>query len=251
MHLAWTVLVAAIAAQSPTTTAAGDKPPPYTSTPTATATYPWPAAVPPRTLHVSGEGRASAAPDQAVFTVAVTALDASLARATRDANERARKLLDALSAVGVPAVDRQTVRFDVQMQRNLPKPEAPPRITGYRVTNAIAVKLRDLAKLGAVLDAALAAGANEVESLALTRADPSPERASALAGAVKAARAKAEVMAKAAGLRLGQILEISEGARGPSPIPMRASFAARAEGVPISEGQIEVEAQVELTFAVD
>jgi len=230
MSLASTVLIAALA----------------TSTPTAPPTFP------PRTLHVSGEGRAFAAPDLAVFTVAVTALDPSLARATRDASERARKLLDALSTAGVASADRQTVRFDVQIERNQPKPGNPPRITGYRVTNAIAVKVRDLAKLGPVLDGALAAGANEAESLALTRADPSAERASALADAVKAARAKAEVMAKAAGLRLGQILELSEGARGgPSPVPMRASFADRAEGVPTAEGQLEVEAQVELTFAVD
>ena len=119
------------------------------------------------------------------------------------------------------------------------------------MTNAIAVKVRDLAKLGTVLDRALAAGANEVESLALTRADPSPERASALASAVRAARAKAEVMAQAAGLPLGQVLELSEGARGPSPIPLRAGLVAQSAGVPIAEGQLEVEAQVELTFAVD
>ncbi len=215
-------------------------------------TYAWPAALPTRTLRVSGEGRASAAPDLAVFTVSVTALDPSLARATRDANERARKVLDALSAAGVSAADRQTVSFDVQIERVLPKAGNPPRITGYRVTNAIAVKVRDLPKLGSVLDRALAAGANEVESLAFTRADTSGERASALADAVKAAHAKAEVMAKAAGLRLGRILELSEGARGPSPLPeMRAFNSAKAKGVPIAEGQIEVEAQVELTFAVD
>jgi uncharacterized protein YggE len=244
MRLASTVLIAAIA----TSASAAPSPQPSTSTPISTPTA---TAPPTRTLHVSGEGRAFAAPDLAVFTSSVTAIDPSLARATRDANERARKVLDALSAAGVAAADRQTVRFDVQIERNMAKPTDPPRITGYRVTNAIAVKVRDLPKLGSVLDRALAAGANEVESLALTRADPSPEEASALAGAVKAARAKAEVMAKAAGLRLGQVLDLSEAVGAPSPVPMRAALAARADGVPVAEGQIEVEAQVELTFAVD
>ena len=58
-------------------------------------------------------------------------------------------------------------------------------------------------------------------------------------------------MAQAAGLRLGQVLELSEGGRGPSPIPLRAGFVAQSAGIPIAEGQLEVEAQVELTFAVD
>ncbi|HEX7623683.1 MAG TPA: SIMPL domain-containing protein [Anaeromyxobacteraceae bacterium] len=245
MRLASTALIAAIAASS-------SAPSPQPSPPPVERGKETPATLPSRTLRVSGEGRASAAPDLAIFTVAVTALDPSLARATRDANERARKLLDALSAAGVADADRQTVRFDVQLERNVATPRDPPRITGYRVTNAIAVNVRDLAKLGTVLDRALATGADEVESLSLTRADSSPERATALAAAVRAARAKAEVMAKAAGLRLGQVLELSEGARGPSPIPLRATFVARAAGgVPIAEGQLEVEAQVELTFAVD
>jgi uncharacterized protein YggE len=111
------------------------------------------------------------------------------------------------------------------------------------------VKVRDLAQLGPLLDRATAAGANEVEGLSLQKDDTAPEEARALAAAVRAARAKAEELARAAGLRLGEVLELSEGGRAPGPIPVRA-MAMRGAGVPVAEGQIEVSAEVEMVFAV-
>lgn len=202
-----------------------------------------------RTLRVSGEGRAYAAPDVAVVTLSVTALDPSLQKATRDVTERARRLLDEVQRSGVAPADVQTARYDVQIDRRPERPGAPPAIAGYRVTNAIRVKVRDLARLGPLLDRATAAGANEVEGLALQKDDTSPEAARALAAAVRVARAKAEEMARAAGVRLGEILELSEGGRAPAPVPLRA-MAMREASVPVAEGQIEVGAEVELVFAV-
>jgi uncharacterized protein len=218
------------------------------------------AAVPPsaaaaagalRILRVSGEGRAYAAPDVAVVTLAVTALDPSLQKATRDVADRARRLLEEVKRAGVAPADAQTARYDVQIERRMEKSDQPPVIAGYRVTNAVRVKVRDLARLGALLDRATAAGANEVEGLALLKDDTSVESARALAAAVRAARAKAEEMARAAGLRLGDVLELSEGGRGPrpGPFPMRAAMA-RDDSVPVAEGQIEVSAEVEMVFAV-
>jgi len=204
-----------------------------------------------RTLRVSGEGKAYAAPDVAVVTLAVTAIDPSLQKATRDVTDRARRLLDEVQRAGVAPADVQTARYDVQIERRAERPGAPPALSGYRVTNAVRVKVRDLARLGPLLDRATAAGANEVEGLALQKDDTAPETARALAAAVHAARAKAEEMARAAGLRLGELLDLSEGRRapGPGPFPVRA-MAMREASVPVAEGQVEVSAEVELVFAV-
>jgi uncharacterized protein len=202
-----------------------------------------------RTLRAAGEGRTTAVPDLATVTFAAVAVDASLAKATRDANDRARRLLDAVAAAGVPTADVQTSRYDVQIERGAERPQDPPRIRGYRVTNAIAVRVRDLARLGALLDRAVAAGANEVDGPVFSRADPAAEQARALAAAVRAARTKAEEMARAAGVQLGELLELREGRSGqPGPIPVRM-MSASAE-VPISAGQMTFVMEVELVFAL-
>lgn len=204
----------------------------------------------PRTLRVTGEGRVSVPPDLATVTFAAVAVDPSLSKATRDAGDRARRLLDAVAAAGVPAADVQTSRYEVQVERGAERPQDPPRIRGYRVANAVTVRLRELDRLGALLDRAVAAGANEVEGPAFSRADPSPEEARALAAAVRAARAKAEELARAAGVRLGPVLELREGGAGPGPIPVVRALAARAE-VPVSPGLLTVERSVELVFALE
>lgn len=206
----------------------------------------------PRTLRVTGEGRASAVPDTAVVTFGVTAVNGSLAAATREATDRARRLSDVLRTVVAPA-DLQTARYDVQIeyaQSSRPS-DAPPRITGYRVSNDLGARVRDLSKLGGLLDRAVAAGANEIRGLAFLKDDTSPEQARALVAAVKAARAKAEEMARAAGVRLGELVDLSEGARGPGPVPVGRMMAMSvANEVPVEAGQVEVAAHVEAIFAV-
>lgn len=204
----------------------------------------------PRTVRVTGEGRVAVPPDLATVTFAAVAVDPSLSKATRDANDRARRLLDAVAAAGVPAADVQTSRYEVQVERGAERPQDPPRIRGYRVANAVTVRLRALDRLGALLDRAVAAGANEVEGPAFSRADPAPEEARALAAAVRAARAKAEELARAAGVRLGAVLELREGGAGPGPIPRVRALAAGAE-VPFSPGLLTVERSVELVFALE
>jgi uncharacterized protein YggE len=204
-----------------------------------------------RTLQVTGEGRAMVAPDLATVTFAAVAVDPSLVKATRDANDRARRLLDAVAAGGIPAADVQTSRYEVQIERSAERPQDPPRIRGYRVTNAVVVKVRELSRLGALLDRAVAAGANEVGGPAFSRADPAPEEARALAAAVRAGRAKAEEMARAAGVRLGALLELREGGRGrPGPLMTARALSAGAE-TPVAPGQIAFENQVEMVFALE
>ena len=209
-------------------------------------------ARPARTLRVTGEGKARTAPDVAVVTLGISIFDASLARATREANERARRMLDVFHPA-VASADIHTVRYSVQVQyARLDKPDDLPRIAGYRVENVVQVKVRDLARVGALLDAAVAAGANEVQGLEFLKDDLGPEESRARTEAVKAARAKAEEMAKAAGVELGELMDLSEGVRGPAPRPLmaRAMALAPTSAPPVEAGELEITAQVEAVYAI-
>jgi len=208
--------------------------------------------VPPRTLHVSGEGRAFAAPDVARATIGVDVENDSLARATADAAARMRGVLAAFGKAGVASKDVRTVRYDVEVRRKPVKLSGSGgEPSGYRVVNQVQVTIRDLGKVGAILDQVVAAGANEVSGLSFDKEDTSGERSRALEAAVADARAKAGVLARAAGATLGEVLQVTEGGRGPMPM-QRESFAmAKASGdVPIAEGQLEIAASVDLTFAL-
>jgi uncharacterized protein YggE len=219
-----------------------------------TAQVPGAAAPPPapaRTIQVSGEGRAQAAPDVARVTIGVQARDAaSLAKASADATARMRKVLAALEKGGVASKDVRTVRYDVEVQRSYEK-SSPGAVTGYLVSNQVAVTVRDLARLGAILDQVVAAGSNAVEGLVLEKEDTTAERARALEAAVADARAKAAVLAKAAGVALGEVVRVAEASAG-GPVPLAEGFAAtRAAGpVPVAAGQVEIVARVEVAVAI-
>jgi hypothetical protein len=221
---------------------------------TAQATAPAPVAVapvPPRSIHVSGEGRAFAAPDVARVTIGVQARDAaSLARASAEASARMKRVLAALERGGVASKDVRTVRYDVEVQRSYEKPN-PGAVTGYVVSNQVAVTVRDLAKLGALLDQVVAAGSNAIEGLSFEKEDPSAERARALEAAVADARAKAATLAKAAGVTLGEVLLVAESGPGAIPFAEKGVVAMRAGGaVPIATGQLELVATVGVTLAI-
>jgi hypothetical protein len=209
-------------------------------------------APPPRVVRVSGEGRVSVPPDVASFSVGVDALAKTVSAATAEASQRMRAVLDALARAGVAAKDVRTTRYDVSIERPW-KDGKPGPVTGYRVSTAADAKVRDLARLGAILDRATEAGSNAVGALRMERDDPSPERLKALAAAYASARAKAEALAKAAGVELGEVLSVSEGAAAtPRPMPvamLRAAPAAEGD-VPVAEGELTYAAQVEVTFAI-
>ncbi len=210
-----------------------------------------PPSTPLRAIHVTGEGHAFAAPDVARVTVGVQARDpASLAKASADATARMKRVLAALEKGGVAAKDVRTTRYDVEVQRSYDRGNAGT-ITGYLVTNQVAVTVRDLARLGALLDQVVAAGSNAIDGLVLDREDTSAERARALEDAVADARAKAAVLAKAAGVSLGEVVQVAESVAGPVPLVDKGFVAARAAGaVPVATGQLEVVASVDVTVAI-
>jgi uncharacterized protein len=205
----------------------------------------------PRTIRVGGEGRASAAPDVAIVTIGVDAIGKSLARTRADADARMREVVAAAKAAGIDPKDVQTTRYDVQIERPW-KDGQPGPITGYHVSNHARLKVRDLTKLGTLLDSTATAGSNAIQGLAFQKEDTTAEESRALAQAVKVARAKAEALAKAAGVGLGDVVSIGESVSHPGPIPMRMemAMAKSAGGAPVETGEIEVVANVEIVFGL-
>ncbi len=206
---------------------------------------------PPRTVAVSGEGRVAVAPDAATFSVGVDALGKSVAAATAEATSRMRSVLDVLSRAGVAPKDVRTTRYDVAIERPWANGKPGP-VTGYRVSTSAEVKVRDLGRLGSVLEQVTAAGSNQVGALRMERLDPKPAQLEALALAYANAREKAKALAVAAGAELGEPLQVSEGGAAPRPMPMMVAKAAMADAapVPVAEGELEYAARVEVVFAL-
>lgn len=208
---------------------------------------------PPRTIAVAGSGRVAVAPDAATFTVGVESTARGVAAATAETNAKMKAVLDAVTAAGVPAKDVRTSGYDVTPERPWKDGKQQP-VTGYRVSTTAEVKVRDLARLGKVLDAVTAAGSNQLHSLRMERADPRPQEREALALAYADARAKAAAIAIAAGAELGDFLSVSEQGIAPRPVPglmmARAAPMGDAAPAPVAQGELEFGARVEVVFAV-
>ena len=199
------------------------------------------------TIAVSGQGEATVVPDRArlsigVQTQAATAADASARNATLQ-----RAVIDAIRGQGIAAEQISTSGYNVYPEQTYDQPTRRSRITGYNVQNTVVVEIRETARVGPVLDAVLARGANLVSSLQFYSSQAEAVRRQALQNAVQRARADAEAMAAAAGGRLGELVELSSDVSAP-PRPvmmeMRASRAAAADATPVSEGTQTVNATV-------
>lgn len=203
-----------------------------------------------RTIQVSGEGRVSVRPDVAVVFAGVTATGKDLGKATADATAAMRRMLDAIAKAGIPANDVQTTRHDVSVDRPWTD-KGPGPVTGYTVVDEVRLTVRDLAKIGLVIERVLAAGSNTLRSLSFEKDDPTPEQARALAAAYASARAKAEALARAAGVTLGEVVTMSAGGQvRPYPMMRNTMAMEKAEGAPVSPGEVEVAASVDVTFAI-
>lgn len=167
--------------------------------PAAAQQQPFPA---PR-ISVTGEGEASARPDMAVLTLGVTR-EAPTAREALDANSDAMAaVIAAMKAEGVEERDLQTSNFSISPVYVYPRPDQPdqkPKITGYQVNNTLSVRLRDIAKVGAVLDKAVTLGVNQGGGISFTNDDPSATLTEARKRAVQDAIDKATTLAEAAGV---------------------------------------------------
>ena len=195
-----------------------------------------------KTVTVTGTGKVTVVPDQASFGFSVD----TRADAARDALARnatlAAAVVAALKSAGVAADDIQTQQVSLSPQTN----EDGTQVVGYTASTTVSVDTT-IAKAGAVVDAAVGAGANGVSGPSLSRSDADAQYREALKRAVADAKEKAQALASAGGLTLGGVRTIVEGS-GVTPMPMAAAKSDLSSGVAIEPGTQEIDATVTVTY---
>ncbi|WP_423067331.1 SIMPL domain-containing protein [Devosia sp. CN2-171] len=212
------------------------------------------------TVSISGMGEVTGAPDTAFINSGVTTQGAT-AKEALDANTKAMNdLLETLKAAGIEARDIQTSGFSVNPNyvysdaRDANGYQLPPKINGYQVFNTVNVRVRDLTILGSVLDKSVSVGANTVNGISFTLADPSKLYDEARKLAFADAKEKAELYAGLADAELGSIRNITE-AQGfvqpPQPYMMKAVADSAGAAVPIATGELSYQINVQVTWDLD
>ena len=215
----------------------------------AGAAFAQPAPSPmPESVSVSGTARVTLVPDRFSFTVGVQTNAPTVDAAVNENNERVARVLAALKAAGAKPEEIQTSGFSIYPQQDYVQGQ-PPRLLGYQVTNNITVRKKEIASASKLLQVAIGAGVNTATGLNFEVSDPTRGRDQGLKAAFDDARAKAALLAAAAGRALGRALHISEGGEpAPPPRPMMARGVMAAQAA-VSEVPVESGTQ-EITFAV-
>jgi len=211
----------------------------------------------PRRIVVLGEGEATVKPDIAILTLSVMR-EALTAREALDANNKAMaEVIAAMKASGVADRDLQTAGVQINPRYDyLNKPDGTQeaKLVAYQVTNTLTVRVRDLAKTGEILDKSVTLGVNQGGGLAFTNDDPSATLTEARKKAVADALVKARTLTDAAGVKLGQVIEISDVSYAQPPVPIVAkafeSGAADA-AVPVEAGENAYKVQISVTFELN
>jgi uncharacterized protein len=207
-----------------------------------------PAGAAANTVTASGAGTTQAAPDTAEMSFGVSTMSPNAKSALDEASKVAEQIASALKKQGIADEDIQTQ--DVSVYPQTVDQDGKQVITGYQASLSVRVKVRDIAKLGEVISAANAAGANEISGPTFTIDDPSPARAKAIDEAVADARKSADAMAEAAGKSVGEVLSMSSSDVGmvSGPRYSQADMAGAAKAVPIEPGQLDISASVVVVF---
>lgn len=205
-----------------------------------------------RWISVTAQGEATVAPDLALVSFAVSGDGRELAPTRDDVNRRSSSVLAKLRELGIADGDLNAPDVGIYPQYDYRKGQ---KLTGYRVVRQMMAKVRSLDSLGDVLDGLVGAGANEVHGAQMSTADPSAAEHAALTAAVEAARAKADVLAAAAGVSLGGVSRIEEEPdHGGGPLPKFRAMAASAEmadaGTEVAAGDLTVTRRVRAWFSI-
>ncbi|HEV2295303.1 MAG TPA: SIMPL domain-containing protein [Tepidisphaeraceae bacterium] len=217
----------------------------------------------PPSIVVTGRGEASAAPDRAVVRLGATAQAEQAQTAQDQVNAIVARAIDALKRAGIAERDIQTRDLSLHPvyseaghipldQRGRGPRE--PRITGYRASNTVEVRVNEVGKVGAVIDAGVTAGANELQGVTFELKEDATARTEALKRAIEKARADAQTIADALGVTLGPIDEALAGGRNEIFPQQRfagmAMEAMPASGTPVQPGEIDVGATVTLRYRI-
>jgi uncharacterized protein len=204
----------------------------------------------PPSVTVTGSGEVSAPPDLARIAAGVVAEAPRAADAVKQTTSAMEKVVAALAQAGIEKKYVQTSRFDVSPVYADAPARGTPAVTAYRASNQVQVEVRGVDKVGAVLDALVAAGANEIGGISFGIAEPAPLEDEARKKAVADARRKAELYAAATGTALGRVLAIDESGGGP-PIPVRYARMEMAQAAPpIAPGELDLAIRVVVTWSL-
>lgn len=201
-----------------------------------------------RRIDVAGSGVVYAVPDQATVQIGVSSQAESASDALTDNSGKTAAVIETIKSLGVDEKDIQTRDFSIYPTYDQ---ATNTKITGYQVTNAVVVIIRDVKNAGAILDQVVQSGANNISGLSFDVADPTAQQAEARTKAVAVARAKAETLAAAAGVSLGEIISINESVSSSGPImPYARADMAMADAVPVATGQQAITVDVSISFAI-
>lgn len=209
------------------------------------------------TLTVTGHGESYATPDLAVVRVGATAQADEAAAAQASVNKVVQATVARLKAIGIDAKQLSTATvtlspmYSGQEPRRPGEAPPPPHVVGYQASNSIRVEVTDIQRVGEVIDAAVKAGANQIEGVSFELKDQGAARASALQRAVSDAEMKAKVIAEAMRVRLDTVAEVNEGGVQPIyPQPQMRTMLAQDVGSPIEPGQVRVNATVTVRYRI-
>jgi len=204
--------------------------------------------IPPAAISVTGEATVSVPPDLAEIDGGVTS-EAKTAREASEANNAAMgKVLQALKGAGIEEKDIRTSRLSLQPQ-SAPNRSGPSAIAGYRASNRVTVRVRDVTKVASAIDTLVGAGANEIGGINFVVSQASKLLDEARERAVADARRKAEIYARAAGVTLGAPLSISEEGNS-APVPYRRMAAGMAASAPVAQGEETLAVTVSVSWAI-
>lgn len=198
------------------------------------------------TITVTGTGTVQAPPDLATLMIGVTTQGETAAVALSANSEAVEAVIARLTGSGIEARDMQTSNLSINPNWSNFDGSSTPTISGYVATNLLTVRVRELDGLGTVLDAAVADGANTLNGLTFGLAKPEPALNDARKAAVADARAKAELLVTAAGMKLGRIVTITESGAWTDPQPMFRDSAAGAP--PVAGGELAMTANVTVQY---
>jgi uncharacterized protein YggE len=221
-----------------------------------TETPPTPGATPVnRTLTVNGSGRVYMVPDIAYITIGVHTEGESASEAVQENSTQAQAVVDALRGEGIAEADIQTNNFSIYPQQQFDDQGRPTGEVRFSVDNSVYVTIRNIENVGDILDTAVSAGANSINGIQFDVENKTEFLADAREAAVADARAKAQDLAEAAELTLGEIQSISEyTSGGPTPMfDMRAGaeMAQAAASIPVNPGQILLTLEVNVVFGIE
>jgi uncharacterized protein YggE len=201
-------------------------------------------------LDISATGEVTRVPDVAIISAGVVTRGASARAAIQENARRMERVIAALRRSGVAERDIQTTSINLNPEYRYAENQ-PPKLVGYSASNQVTIKFRDIENSGAILDALVAEGANQINGPTMTIDDPRSALDEARARAVAAGLQRAELYARALGKRVGRIISISEsgGYAPPPPMPMAERAVAQAVDTKIVPGEQQL--QVTLAMVVE